>query len=169
MLITPAYVATMADYNAWQNDNIFGAAGRLTDAARTSDRGAFFKSIHATLNHLLWADQMWLMRFKAGNAPAAKTIAEGLEQYGAWDTLVAERKICDDAIKAWAARVTDADIAAELKWYSGGAGRDMVTPMNIAVTHLFNHQTHHRGQVHCMLTGLGVKPGLTDLPFMDLA
>ena len=165
-MITPAYVQTMTRYNIWQNDNIFGAAARLPDGARTQDRGAFFGSIHATLNHILWADQLWLKRFGVGEGPMAKTIPEGLAQYETWDSLLAARKICDGAIQAWAQTISPATLADDLKWFSVGAGRDLVTPMAIAVTHMFNHQTHHRGQVHALLTASGIKPGPTDLPFM---
>ncbi|MBN9352839.1 MAG: damage-inducible protein DinB, partial [Hyphomicrobium denitrificans] len=66
-MISAAYVQTMARYNAWQNRNVYDAAEKLTDAQRRENRGAFFGSIHATLNHLLWADQIWLSRFGAGS------------------------------------------------------------------------------------------------------
>lgn len=165
-MITPAYVETMARYNTWQNANIYGAAALLDDAQRKADRGAFFKSIHATLNHILWADQMWLMRFKVAPQPRAKNIPDSLEQYAVWEELASERKRLDAVIEDWSRRVTAADLSAELNWYSAGAARDMVTPMAVAVTHFFNHQTHHRGQAHCLLTGYGAKPEKTDLPFM---
>ena len=61
----------MAIYNSWQNQMIFGAAKTLSDAERKADRGAFFRSIHGTLNHLLWGDQIWMSRFSNVEAPAA--------------------------------------------------------------------------------------------------
>jgi uncharacterized damage-inducible protein DinB len=61
-MIDPAFVQTMARYNAWQNDNLYTAAASLTDEARRQNRGAFFNSIHATFCHLLWGDRMWLHR-----------------------------------------------------------------------------------------------------------
>ena len=88
-MISAPYVQTMARYNVWQNANIYEAAGRLPDAARKENRGAFFGSIHATLNHILWADQTWLSRFGGSPRPAAQTIAEGLTQFGDWDVLTA--------------------------------------------------------------------------------
>ena len=69
-MITLDYVRTMADYNRWQNGNLYGAADKLTDAQRKEPRGAFFGSIHATLNHLLWGDQIWMSRF--ANTPKPK-------------------------------------------------------------------------------------------------
>ena len=74
-MITPAHVATMARYNAWQNRSLYTAADGLTDEARKQDRGAFFKSIHGTLCHLLFGDQIWLHRFAGTPVPTAKTIA----------------------------------------------------------------------------------------------
>lgn len=164
-VITPRYVEAMARYNAWQNVNLYDAASELTDTQRREDRGAFFRSIHATLNHILWADQMWLMRFGGAEPPAAKTIAEGIAQFEDWQELKARRTTFDAVIQNWAAKVTPADLDGNLEWYSASVGRNMSTPRVLTVMHLFNHQTHHRGQVHAMLTGFGIKPGVTDLPF----
>ena len=72
----------------------------------------------------------------------------------------------DDTIDAWAARVTDDDLASDLNWHAVVLKRDMSKPLSLLVTHLFNHQTHHRGQVHAMLTSAGAKPDDTDLFLM---
>ncbi|MBS0233327.1 MAG: damage-inducible protein DinB [Proteobacteria bacterium] len=164
-MISPSYVRTMARYNAWQNANIYGASGRLSDAQRKEDRGAFFRSIHATLNHILWADQMWLMRFGAAPAPAKRSLADGLSLFDDWEALAAERRRFDDVIQEWADRLEPSILEGDLKWLSGATGRDMTSPKALIVTHIFNHQTHHRGQVHAILTGFGIKPDMTDLPF----
>jgi uncharacterized damage-inducible protein DinB len=164
-MITPGYVQVMARYNTWQNDNIFGAAGRLDDENRKAHRGAFFGSIHATLNHVLWADQMWLWRFGANDRPAPKTITDGLAQFENWDELLAARKKFDASIEDWAGTLKESDLGGNLEWVSGGTGQNMTTPRWVAIMHIFNHQTHHRGQVHALLTTSGVKPGITDLPF----
>lgn len=164
-MISPSYVRTMARYNTWQNANIYGASARLTDAQRKEDRGAFFRSIHATLNHILWADQMWLMRFGAAPAPAKRSIADGLAQFDDWQALEAERRRFDRVIEDWADGLEPGSLEGDLKWLSGATGRDMTSPKSLIVTHIFNHQTHHRGQVHAMLTAFGVKPDITDLPF----
>lgn len=163
--ITPLFVKTMSRYNAWQNKNIYECAARLNEDERRADRGAFFRSIHATLNHILWADQMWLMRFGAAEQPAARSITDGLDQFPQWDSLQRERSRFDGIIEVWADSVGASDLSGDLVWYSAAAGREMKTPRQLAVMHLFNHQTHHRGQVHAMLTGYGLKPGVTDLPF----
>ena len=164
-MITVDFVKIMARYNQWQNGSIYAAASRLGDADRKADRGIFFGSIHATLNHVLWADQMWLMRFGAAQAPVAKSLADGLHQHEDWDELTAQRVAFDTAILNWADAIVAADLAGDLNWISGATGRAMQSPKGLAVTHLFNHQTHHRGQVHGLLTGFGIKPDMTDLPF----
>ncbi len=164
-MITPGYAQAMSRYNTWQNNNIYDAANRLGDRDRKQDRGAFFGSIHATLNHVLWADQMWMMRFGAAQVPAAKTITDGLAQFEVWDELHAARRALDGEIESWANALSVHDLEGELAWVSGGTGLNMRTPRWVAITHVFNHQTHHRGQVHALLTGVGIKPGMTDLPF----
>jgi uncharacterized damage-inducible protein DinB len=164
-MISVPYVQTMARYNSWQNGNIYEAAGQLTDETRTANRGAFFGSVHATLNHILWADQMWLMRFGVAPRPAAKSIAEGLTQFENWGQLSEERRRLDAVILDWADGLEPSALEGNLTWYSASAGRELTSPKALLITHIFNHQTHHRGQVHALLTGLGVKPGSTDLPF----
>jgi uncharacterized damage-inducible protein DinB len=164
-MISVAYVQTMARYNTWQNRNIYEAAKGLTDAQRKEDRGAFFGSIHATLNHILWADQMWLMRLGVAPQPAARSIPEGLAQFEDWETLTAKRSSFDSDIQDWADGLEPAALDGKLEWFSGSAGCRMSTPKAVVITHIFNHQTHHRGQVHAILTGFGIKPGVTDLPF----
>ncbi|HVZ06132.1 DinB family protein [Hyphomicrobium sp.] len=164
-MISVSYVQTMSRYNSWQNRNIYDASARLSDAQRKEDRGAFFRSIHATLNHLLWADQMWLMRFGAAPQPAARSITEGLAQFEDWSALTAERTRFDAHIESWADKLEPEKLQGDLVWFSGAMGREMSTPKALVITHIFNHQTHHRGQVHALLTGFGVKPDITDLPF----
>jgi uncharacterized damage-inducible protein DinB len=164
-MISAAYVQTMARYNTWQNRGVYDAAAKLSDTQRKENRGAFFGSIHATLNHILWADQMWLMRFGAAPQPAARTIPEGLTQFEEWDALVRERQRFDAHIQNWADGLDALALAGDLTWFSGSAGREVTASRALLVTHLFNHQAHHRGQVNALLTGFGINPGVTDLPF----
>jgi uncharacterized damage-inducible protein DinB len=164
-MISPSYARTMARYNAWQNVSVFGACGRLSDAQRKEDRGAFFGSIHATLNHILWADQMWLSRFGAAPAPAASSIPKGLSLFDDWEALAAERRRFDGVIEAWADGLDPKAFDGDLTWLSGATGREMTRSKALLVAHIFNHQTHHRGQVNAVLTGFGIKPDVTDLPF----
>jgi uncharacterized damage-inducible protein DinB len=164
-MITLAHVRTMADYNRWQNENLYGAADRLSDAQRKEQRGAFFGSIHGTLNHLLYGDQIWMSRFAGTPKPKAPGIPESVSMYESWDDLKREREAFDRVIVDWAERLDPAWLEGDLTWVSGVLGREVSRPKWLLVTHFFNHQTHHRGQVHCLLTQFGLDPGVTDLPF----
>ena len=164
-MITTGYVRKMAAYNRWMNETIYAACEQLSDADRKTDRGAFFGSIHATLNHILWADQMWMHRLTGSEKPKASGITGSLEQHADFDDLKRERAAFDAMIEDWAASLDPAWLEGELNWHSGSTGRDMASPRWILVTHMFNHQTHHRGQVHCLLTQFGMETPVTDLPF----
>jgi uncharacterized damage-inducible protein DinB len=167
-MITPAHAQLMARYNRWQNGSLYGAADRLTDAERKEQRGAFFGSIHGTLSHLLFGDQIWLYRF-TGDAtlkPSISTIAESLAAVPDWGDLKAARFRLDAAISGWAGGLKPQDLLGDLSWYSGAMRCDLTRPRWELVVHMFNHQTHHRGQVHCLLTQFGQKPADTDIPFM---
>ncbi len=164
-MITPAYVQMMARYNRWQNRNLYGAADTLDDGARRLDRGAFFGSIHETLTHILWGDTAWMSRFDNWEAPAVG-IAQSAAMIPDWAALKQARVTADARIIDWAGRLTAKDLAGDFKWFPMGKTTAMVHPHGQLVTHLFNHQTHHRGQVHAMLTAAGAKPTATDLPFL---
>jgi uncharacterized damage-inducible protein DinB len=164
-MITVDYVRAMAGYNRWQNESLYGVADTLTDAQRKEQRGAFFGSIHGTLNHLLWADQMWMSRFAGTARPKGSRPADSTAERDTWDELKKARAAFDDVIITWAGKLDAQWLEGELTWFSGAAGREVTKPKWLLVTHLFNHQTHHRGQVHCMLTQCGLKPDATDLPF----
>jgi uncharacterized damage-inducible protein DinB len=164
-MIDGAYVQRMARYNRWQNENLYGVADRLSDEERRKERGAFFGSIHKTLSHLLWADRIQMSRFTDVPRPPGG-IPESVSLYPDWNTLKDERARFDGTIIHWADAVEPSWLAAELTYYSGAIKRELTKPCWVLVTHMFNHQTHHRGQVHCMLTQAGGKPHDTDLPFM---
>jgi uncharacterized damage-inducible protein DinB len=165
-MIIPAYAQMMARYNTWQNRSIYTAASTLTDDARKLDRGAFFGSVHGTLCHLLFGDQAWMHRFANTPPPKAKSIAESAALIQSWDELVTVRKNFDVIISDWAASLDPAWLHGNLTWYSGALGRELTRPRAELVVQMFNHQTHHRGQVHAMLTSAGAKPDDTDIPFM---
>jgi uncharacterized damage-inducible protein DinB len=145
-MIDPAYVRRMARYNRWQNQNLFGVADRLSDEE-------------------LWADEIWMSRLTDVPAPKGG-IPESVSLYPEWEPLRNQRAALDDRIIGWADRLDEASLAGDLTWYSAMAKRELGKPMWLLVAHMFNHQTHHRGQVHCMLTQAGGKPHDTDLAFM---
>lgn len=161
-MIDLGYVQRMARYNRWQNENLYGVADALSDDERRRERGAFFGSIHKTLSHLLWADRMWMSRFTDVPRPQGG-IPESVSMYPDWDGLKRERADFDAQIVAWADRLDPAWLAGNLTWYSGAAKRELTREKRLLIAHMFNHQTHHRGQVHCMLTQAGGRPGASDL------
>lgn len=167
-MITPAYIQVLAAYNTEMNRRWYAAAGRLTDEQRHSDERAFFRSLHGTLCHILGADSIWMWRFDNWPEPtvrgaAASASATFIQNF---DELSAARVDADAKIEDWAGRVTDAWLAEDLVWFSGEAKREMRRPRALTVAHLFNHQTHHRGQAHALLTRFSADPGATDLPFV---
>jgi uncharacterized damage-inducible protein DinB len=164
-MIDPAYARAMAAYNQWQNTSIYGAADTLDEAARRVDRGAFFGSIEATLNHILWGDRIWMSRFSDTTAPRVPSIPQSVGESAGWSDLKRQRIELDEGIIAWTDGLTDADMQGDLSWMSGAMGREVSRPRWLLITHMFNHQTHHRGQVHAMLTAAGATPDDTDLPF----
>ena len=160
--VRPAFVRTMAAYNAEMNRRLFAAAGRLSDAERQKPRGAFWYSTHGTLCHLLWGDQAWMSRFDGWPKPAVsqKQSAGLVEDFAELRRLRVE---ADGKIADWAQRVDDAWLAQDLVWFSQSAQKELRNPRGFLVTHFFNHQTHHRGQAHAMITAAGEQTGDTDL------
>ena len=164
-MIAPAYARTMAAYNAVMNTRVYAAASRLSDTERRRDRGAFWRSIHDTLSHLLWADRVWMSRL-AGWPKPAETLAQSGDLFADFSEMAAARRQCDHDLTAWAEALDPTWLEGTLSWHSGAAGRDIQAPRALLVMHLFNHQTHHRGQVHAMLTAAGERVGDTDLPLV---
>ena len=160
--VTPGYVRMMAGYNAEMNRRLYTAAGRLPDLERRRDRGAFWASIHGTLAHLIWADRQWMSRFAEWERNTVP-LANSAQDDRPFPELEAERIAYDVKIEAWASLVSEAWLNGDLVWFSGAAGREMRRPLGVLVPHFFNHQTHHRGQVHALLTAAGEQTGDTDL------
>jgi len=168
-MISPEWCRVFAAYNAEMNRRLYDAASQLTDAARREDRGAWFGSIHGTLCHLVWGDRQWMSRLADWDKPppGIKGSPALIED---WDALRVVRCDADARIIRWAEAQTAESLAGTLAWFSGAMGRDMVQPRWITIIHMFNHQTHHRGQAHALITQAGVRPAETDLPFiLDLA
>jgi len=142
---------TFAGYNAWCNERLYDAAAKVSNADYRRDRGAFFKSLHGTLNHLLLGDVIWMQRF-TGEGMLPKTLDEILHDDFA--TLRAARRAMDDRISRYVGALSEADLARPIRY------RTFVNPVDIeqvlapALDHFFNHQTHHRGQAHALLSSI---------------
>lgn len=162
MTITPDYLRMMATYNAEMNRRLYAAAGRLSDAERRQDRGAFWGSLHGTFAHLLWGDRQWMSRFDGWEKNPAP-LALGAADPRDFADLAAERTDFDARIQEWATSVQPDWLKGDLTWFSGATNRQMTAPLAMLVVHFFNHQTHHRGQAHAMLTAAGQATGDTDL------
>lgn len=165
-MITPAWVRMMARYNAWQNGWMIAAFADLPQADLEADRGLFFGSLLATANHLLWADRAWLHRLGAGDPPAEPPGGHTrlTPDAAAW---AKARRATDAAIADWAGAVQET--GGDVLWRSALTGKESRTPRAVAITHMFLHGVHHRGQIHAGLTALGVATPDTDLPLMPEA
>lgn len=161
----------MAEYNQWMNARIYTAAGRLGAEQIARDRGAFFGSILGTLNHLVVADLVWLRRFKAH--PPYRDLLEAVERwpcplaltqllYPDLPALLAVREPLDQLIRDWVGALCEEDMSALLS-YQNMQGIAAQRRLSSLIQHLFNHQTHHRGQVTTLLTQAGQEVGVTDL------
>jgi uncharacterized damage-inducible protein DinB len=161
--MTPAaHYRMFGHYNAWANGRLYDAVSRLTDEQYRADRGAFFKSVHGTLNHLLVTDRVWMHRF-TGEGEAPNRLDAIL--FETFDELRAAREAEDRRIVDYVDGLDDARIAGTIKYRRVSTPEQFEQELAPALAHWFNHQTHHRGQVHALLTGLvGQAPEL-DLLF----
>lgn len=164
-MISPDYCVLLARYNRWQNRCMLDAAETLPQAQRFQSRGAFWGSISGTLSHVLWGDLAWLSRFDGG-ARSDVPLADSADMFGDWGELRRMRLVTDARIVDWAGTLSEIDLSGDLFWYSSSAGRVVTMPKALCVTHFFNHQTHHRGQVHALLTAAGARTADTDLFLM---
>ena len=163
-------IVLLATYNAAMNTRLYAAAATLPKDALSADRGAFFGSIIGTLNHIVAGDTIWLRRFMGhpSNFPALQAMRDiappaGLAHIHSddLDTLLAHRQRLDAVIEAFAAEVTDSNLAQPLT-YRNSRG-ECRKHFGSLLLHLFNHQTHHRGQATTLLSQSGVDVGVTDL------
>jgi len=163
-MITIDYCKRFARYNRWQNQSVYAAAGKLPDGTRKRNMGAFFKSIHGTLNHLVVGDQLWLDRFEG--VPTSITSLD-LELHDDFDELTKKRELTDNRLDRLVASLDDTRLAGTLTFrrLSGDKGK-LTLPVSIVMLQLFNHQTHHRGQVTTLLMQCGVDVGVTDMPML---
>jgi uncharacterized damage-inducible protein DinB len=160
----------MAPYNAWMNAKVYNAAERLTTDDLSRDRGAFFGSILGTLNHLAAADLIWFGRLAAHPPFADRLDLAGLPQPNGIRFIVSEdlaklrpiRERIDRLIVGFVDGLTDADVGGVLE-YRRTDGTPNRKVLSSVLSHIFNHQTHHRGQITTLLTQAGIDVGVTDL------
>lgn len=150
----------MASYNSWMNARLFESCAQLSDEQRKRNAGAFFGSIHGTLNHLLLADRIWMGRF-TGEPYAFSSLRD--ELYADFAQLRAAREREDARIAAWVRTLDAAALSSQLRYTSAVNPQPRRYPLWFALTHFFNHQTHHRGQITTLLHQQGIDPGVTDL------
>jgi uncharacterized damage-inducible protein DinB len=162
-----AHYRMFGHYNAWANGRLCGAAAQLSAEQYRADRGAFFKSVHGTLNHLLATDRIWMQRFTCEGGAPNRLDAILFESFG---ELRAAREAEDRRIVAYVDGLDEARIAGTIKYRRVSSPEEFEQQLAPALAHWFNHQTHHRGQVHALLTGLvGKAPDLDLLFFQRLS
>ena len=157
-----AHFAMFARYNKWANDRLYAAAGAVPEADYRADRGAFFGSVHGTLNHLLVADRIWMRRFTGEGPTYARLDAIVHDDLA---TLRQARQAEDDRILRWLDGLDAETLTGNFSYRTIVNPTDVTQPFAPALAHVFNHQTHHRGQVHALLTGIA---GPAAAPSLDL-
>ncbi|TPN54486.1 damage-inducible protein DinB [Mesorhizobium sp. B1-1-9] len=140
-----------AAYNQWANGRIYDAAADLDEEEFNRDVGAFFRSLMGTLNHLLAADRIWMKRFTGeGDAPTALDAT----LHRALPGLRAAREAEDRRIVDWVGGLSDKALSGRFTYMTVSDMRTVSQRLAPALDHVFNHQTHHRGQAHMILTVL---------------
>ena len=159
----PQYFATLAHYNAWATARLMDAVAALPDEAYRRDVGLFFKSIHGTLNHLLVGEHLlWFRRFAEGVSPRV-----ALDEEAEPDRARLAQRLLDGAarwqplIESWPAERFDGQLS-----YTTMRGQPATLPFAATLAHVFNHGTHHRGQVTAALTRLSQPCPELDLVYM---
>lgn len=160
-MTTPDLYQAFASYSSAMNRSVYDVCARIPDAERKADRGAFFKSVHGTLNHLMFGDHAWMNRFDGGSRPATST---DMEIFSDFDEMRQAREVLDREISDWADRLTGDWLAEVVEWTSRTDNLTFRQPRWVLVSHMFNHQTHHRGQLTTLLTQMGHDVGVTDFP-----
>ena len=160
-----------ADYNQLMNQRFYDASAQLNEQQLRDDRGAFFGSVLATLNHIVVGDVIWLKRFAThpGSVEILRPVTEMLKPEGLdsilfddFAELRVEREKLDLLIQAWVANLAVPDLEERLA-YHDTKGNPYEKPYGSLINHLFLHQIHHRGQVSTLLSQFGVDFGDTDI------
>lgn len=150
------YFNMFAHYNRWANATLYAEAAKLTREEFNQSTGAFFGSLMGMLNHLLVADRIWLHRF-TGEGSIPERLNENL--FAEFEPLHAARKAEDQRIIGWIGTLSEGAVNEEFTYTPVTSRQSVTQKLGPALAHIFNHQTHHRGQAHSILTTLG-KPSL---------
>lgn len=159
----PEYLLLSAHYNRWVNERLYGVCSGLDDSARRRDLGAYFRSLHGTLNHLLLADRLWLARI-TGATTTLHTLDQ--ELYSDFAELRTERALTDAVITDRVVGLSSSALALPVRYVSVITGNIMTLSTGTALIHMFHHQTHYRGQVTALLSQLGQGYGAIDMVWM---
>lgn len=153
------HFALLSQYNLSANQRLYENCSRLSDAERKTDRGAFFRSIHGTLNHIMVGDRIWMARFRGQTASST-----GLDEilYEDFNELWDRRRALDQQIIRFLDGL-DAEWLDSTIAYTNNEGRRFEDPVRLLLPHMFNHQTHHRGQVHDMICRTDLEPPVLDM------
>ncbi len=156
----------LANYNAFANRRLYDAAAALSEADYRADHGAFFKSVRGTLNHLLVADRIWMKRFTGVGSAPDRLDALLFDEFA---PLRAAREAEDGRIRVYVESLGDDELQRKITYRGVTSPKLVEQPLWQALSHFFNHQTHHRGQVHALLTRIaGAAPELDLLIYQRL-
>ncbi|MFD2206459.1 DinB family protein [Kiloniella antarctica] len=158
--MTPKEIIHLSHYNAWANETLYLACSQLSETEYKLERKSYFGSIHNTLNHILVGDRIWFGRLEN----VLENLGLGDILYDDFNNLSSARTIEDQRIISFAEKITQARLDGVLD-YKNVAGDFYSDPMDIIIRHIFNHQTHHRGQVHCLLSQTDVPPPSLDIMY----
>lgn len=157
------YYKVMADYNYWMNIKILSICSEIPEDILRKDMGVPFRSIHGSLNHILWSDRIWLARFHS--QPVTDTSTQTI-LYESFDELRQAREQTDRDIQQWVDEMTVEWLKSPFSFVSVTDGQTRTLPAWVLAVHLFNHQVHHRGQITALLSQFGYEFGVTDLPWL---
>jgi len=146
------HFSMFAQYNRWANERLYEAAAGISDEEYREDRGAFFGSVHGTLNHLVVADRIWMRRFTGDGPQHARLNEVVCEDLAALSVVRREE---DERIIFYTDTLSEGEIYGTFTYTPMTTPGEVTQPLGPALAHFFNHQTHHRGQVHCLLTEIG--------------
>lgn len=155
-------LALMARFNAWVNQRIYDAVAELSEADYRRDRGLFFRSVHDTLNHILVVDRLWFGRLE-GRDRGIRSLDQKL--YDDYAPLRAAREAEDRDIIALLDSLTPAELEKEKSYRPITAPGELKLRRDHMLIAVYNHQTHHRGQVTAALTQSGIKYKDLDFPY----